>query len=90
MFNENSRMSRINDRNIYTNTDALYNPLRNALRKSTVSPSFLSPQNQLAENRLSSSRIARNMRSLSPAETEIIVTVTSLRRRISLSLSIRN
>lgn len=66
-------MSRIADHNIYLRTDNLYEPLRNALRKSTVSSSFLSPQNYTADNRLSASRIARNMRSLSPAETEMIV-----------------
>jgi hypothetical protein len=62
-------MSKIADHNIYLNTDNLYEPLRNALRKSTVSPSFLSPQNINAENRLSTSRITKNLRSLSPAET---------------------
>lgn len=67
--NETSRMSRIADHNIYLKTDNLYEPLRNALRKSTVSTSFLSPQNYMSDNRLSASRIARNMRSLSPAET---------------------
>jgi hypothetical protein len=72
--NENSRMSRIGDHNIYLNTDNLYEPLRNALRKSTVSPNFLSPQHHLNDNRLSMSRVAKNARSLSPAETEIIVT----------------
>jgi hypothetical protein len=71
--NENSRVSRIVDHNIYLKTDQLYEPLRNTLRKSTISSSFLSPQHQLTENRLSTSRVAKNMRSLSPAETELIV-----------------
>jgi hypothetical protein len=71
--NEYSRMSRIADHNINIRTDNLYEPLRNALRKSTVSSNFLAPQNQLADNRLSVSRVAKNVRSLSPAETEMIV-----------------
>lgn len=66
-------MSRILDHNIYRNTDNLYEPLRNALRKSTVSPNFLSPQHYIADNRMTASRVAKNRRSLSPAETEIIV-----------------
>jgi hypothetical protein len=73
LANENSRMSRIIDHNIYLRTDQLYEPLRNTLRKSTISSSFLSPQHQLSENRLSTSRVAKNIRSLSPAETELIV-----------------
>lgn len=72
LANENSRLSRIGDHNIYLKTDQLYEPLRNTLRKSTISSSFLSPQHQLADNRLSTSRVAKNMRSLSPAETELI------------------
>lgn len=44
----------------------LYEPLKNALRKSAVSQSHLIPD-------MTASRIGRNMRSLSPAEVEIIV-----------------
>lgn len=65
-FGENSRMSHIRDRNIYLETDKLYEPLRIALRKSTVSQSP-----HLSE--LSSSRAGRSMRSLSPSEAETIV-----------------
>jgi hypothetical protein len=72
--NTHSRMSRLADRNLHPRTDNLYEPLRNALRKSTVSPNFLSPQNN--DNRLSASRVAQNMRALSPAETEIIVSLS--------------
>lgn len=71
-------MSRIVDHNIYLKTDQLYEPLRNTLRKSTISSSFLSPQHHLTENRLSTSRVAKNMRSLSPAETELIVLLPNL------------
>ncbi len=71
MNNTQSRMSRLADRNVHPLTDNLYEPLRNALRKSTVSTNFLSPQSN--DNRLSASRIAQNVRALSPAETEIIV-----------------
>jgi len=38
---ELSRMSQLKDRNIYAHTDQLYEPLRNALRKSSVSHSLL-------------------------------------------------
>lgn len=79
--NDASRMSRIADHNIYLNTDTLYEPLRNALRKSTVSSNFLSPNHHMGDNRLSASRIAKNARSLSPAETEMIVRTGLLRKR---------
>jgi hypothetical protein len=72
--NSHSRMSRLTDRNVHPRTDNLYEPLRNALRKSTVSPTFLSPHTHShPDNRLSASRIAQNVRALSPAETEVIV-----------------
>ena len=73
-FNEMSRMSRIDDHNRFLPTDHLYEPLRNALRKSVVQPSnsFLSPP-AANDHRLSQSRLARASRSLSPAEADLIV-----------------
>ena len=59
-------MSQLKDRNIYLQTDQLYEPLRNALRKSSVSQSAIT-------NELTNSRVGRNMRSLSPTEAELIV-----------------
>jgi len=67
-FNTYSRMSKIADHNLYQSTDQLYEPLRTALRKSTISPLYLSPQNHLKSQDLNASRVAKNMRSLSPAE----------------------
>jgi len=80
----------LGDHNRFSSTDNLYEPLRNALRKSTVSPNFLAPHPQLVDNRLSASRITKNVRSLSPAETEMIVTLAIDRKKVYSFLSIKN
>ncbi len=64
-MNGTSRMSKINDHNIYTDTDKLYEPLRNTIRKSTLSQNKLISSSAL-NNKNSNSRVSKNMRSLSP------------------------
>ena len=56
-----SRMSKIVDHNIYLDTDSLYDPLRNTLRKSAIGNTM-----RVQNLDMRQSRIARNMRSLSP------------------------
>ena len=79
-FVELWQMSQKREQNIYAQTDQLYEPLRNALRKSTVSQSLLFSDLKL-------SRVGRNLRSLSPAQAELIVPFPSFRSAISTSQS---
>jgi hypothetical protein len=83
-FNEASRMSKIQDHNMYQETDNLYEPLRNAFRKSTVSQKHFLGSTMMLDNNLSTSRVTKNMRSFSPAEVESIVLYFLSRKEIYL------
>lgn len=63
--NDVSRLSRLGDHNMFRNSDNLYEPLRNALRKSSVSHTNLMTGFGM-QGDLTQSRVARNMKSLSP------------------------
>ena len=80
---EHSRMTHLKDRRIHAQNDLLYEPLRNALRKSSVSHSLLLTS-------MSCSRVGKNIRSLSPLEAEIIVSCPLCRRIIYTFQSIRS
>ena len=78
-INEMSRTSRIYDHNLHPSTDHLYEPLRNALRKSSANHHRSPPATQ----QLNQSRITKAARSLSPVEAEMIVGFHTLRKKES-------
>lgn len=75
MSRDNVKMSMITDHNIYHNTDELYNPLRNALKKSGFPLHYTPSRNSLSQDKLSSSHLTHQVRQLNAVEAEKIVLI---------------
>lgn len=68
MNRDNVRMSKIMEHNVYNHTDELYNPLRNALRKSGMPFQYNPQRNSLTPDKLSASILTHDIRMLSPSQ----------------------
>ncbi len=83
-------MSRIMEHNIHNNTDSLYNPLRNALKKSVLPAQTHYNHKNFTPDKLSNSCITQDFRVLSSAEAENIVIHDLHSGKIPLSQPTKN
>lgn len=90
MSRDNVRMSKIMEHNIYNHTDELYNPLRNALKKSGIPFHYNSQRSSLTPDKLAASVLTHDLRMLSPVEAENIVLLPLSSAKLPLLLQTEN